>query len=314
MSDVSAAQLRRILAVIPELADGEEHPLAEVAERAGVERDTLIEDLVSISQRYDPGGFVEGVQIYLGAESVSVLSNHFLRPLRLTVAELCALELGLAMLRTERPPEEHRSIDRARERLRKVIAKLPADEINDASRHAAVGAAGEPRHLSTVREAMRARRKVSLTYRRGAGAEASARTICPYGVVAASGMWYVVAHCERSEGVRVFRLDRIEGVEVLAGSYRMPASFSIDSVVSEGRVFIGEAPRRMTVRYSPRIARWIAERAGGTPAADGSLTLEHLMADEDWAVRHVLQYGPDAEVLEPGELRAEVARRLSAVV
>jgi predicted DNA-binding transcriptional regulator YafY len=66
----------------------------------------------------------------------------------------------------------------------------------------------------------------------------------------------------------------------------------------------------MTVRYSPRVARWVAERQGLTLAPDGSLTMEHPVADEAWAVRHVLQYGPDAEVLAPHSMRELVAERL----
>ena len=69
----------------------------------------------------------------------------------------------------------------------------------------------------------------------------------------------------------------------------------------------------MTVRYSPRIARWVAEREGQPLAADGSLTLEHPVADDSWAVRHVLQYGPDAELLSPPELRAMVSDRLASL-
>jgi predicted DNA-binding transcriptional regulator YafY len=32
-----------------------------------------------------------------------------------------------------------------------------------------------------------------------------------------------------------------------------------------------------------------------------------------WAVRHVLQYGPDAEALAPAELREEIMGRLEAL-
>ena len=48
--------------------------------------------------------------------------------------------------------------------------------------------------------------------------------------------------------------------------------------------------------------------------ADGSLTVDHPLVDMQWGVRHVLQYGPDAEVLEPAEVREDVARRLAALV
>ena len=49
MSDTAAAQLRRVLLLIPRLADGEEHALADVAAEAGVEAEQLFRDLASIS-------------------------------------------------------------------------------------------------------------------------------------------------------------------------------------------------------------------------------------------------------------------------
>lgn len=68
------------------------------------------------------------------------------------------------------------------------------------------------------------------------------------------------------------------------------------------------------MRYGPAVARWIAEREGKPLAADGSLTVEHPLADPEWAVRHVLQYGPDAEVLAPESVRAELGQRLAVMV
>ena len=71
---------------------------------------------------------------------------------------------------------------------------------------------------------------------------------------------------------------------------------------------------RVACSASPSaIARWIAEREGKPLAADGSLTVEHPLADPEWAVRHVLQYGPDAEVVEPESVRSELKVRLAAL-
>ena len=67
----------------------------------------------------------------------------------------------------------------------------------------------------------------------------------------------------------------------------------------------------MTVRYSPRIARWVAEREGKELDANGGLTLEHTVADDAWAIRHVLQYGADAEILAPERLRDAMAEKLA---
>jgi predicted DNA-binding transcriptional regulator YafY len=58
------------------------------------------------------------------------------------------------------------------------------------------------------------------------------------------------------------------------------------------------------------VARWIAERETGVARDDGSLEVEYPLADTDWAVRHVLQYGPEAEVVSPQTVRDEIRRRL----
>jgi proteasome accessory factor C len=314
MTDTAAAQLRRILALVPELADDDEHPIDALAEALGTDRATLLGDLVSLTERYDPPGFAEeGVALLVDGENVQLTSHHLRRPMRLTGSELHALELGLAVLECERPPEERTAIGRARSRLREVIARLPG-AADDATLRAASMGAGDPEHLRVLRTAVRARRRVRLRYRRGDRDTASERVVDPYALVIASGMWYTVAFCGASSGIRVFRLDRVETAEPMTEAFAVPAGFSLEAVVRDGKVLHAEAPRTMTVRYSPRIARWIAEREGKAVDADGSLTMEHPLLDVAWGVRHALQYGPDAEVLAPEAVRRELARRLDAIV
>jgi predicted DNA-binding transcriptional regulator YafY len=311
MTDTAAAQLRRILHLIPQLGDGESHSLEEIARRIGVDREVLVRDISTISERFDtPGGFIEGLTIYLTGKTVEVITNHFLRPMRLTRPELLALELGLAMLEAERPPEERRAIERARRRLEGVLAGTPDHESD--YRFASLGQTGDPEHFRRLQQASRSRRRVRLTYRKSGADEPNSRMLCPYGIVFASGMGYIVADCGR-EGMRFFRLDRVEGVEVLDERYERPADFSLEAVIRDGRAFHAADAGTLKVRYSPRVARWVAEREGKAVGADGSLVLDHPLADPEWAVRHVLQYGPDAEVLEPAAVREEIVRRLAAL-
>ena len=311
MPESAAEQLRRILHLIPRLADGELHPLGEVAAKAGVPEGTVLRDLQSISERFEvPGGFVEGLQIYIAPGGVKVHSNHLLRPMRLTRGELCALELGLTMLRKERTPEDHGPIDGAIERLRAAIVRLPPDDAGDAVTASAPVPPGRLEHLRVMREAQREHRKVRLRYHKGGERESAQRVVCPYAIVFASGMWYAVAHCESSDGVRFFRLDRMEEVEALDARFTPAPTTEVDRIVREGRAFSAAGAETLTVRYSPRVARWIAEREGKTLAEDGSLTMDHPLADTDWAVRHVLQYGPEADVLGPAAVREAVVARL----
>lgn len=316
MTDTAAAQLKRILHVIPTLADDQDHPIDEVARLAGVDRRTIVRDLRSVAERFDdPGGFVEGVAIMIEPDRVSVRTDHFHRPMRLTRRELAALELGLAMLRGERPPDEHRAIDNARSRLDAAVAELPDDAGSEpgAGRFGAplVAAGEDPAHRALLRSAIEQALKVRIAYQKAAAREPAPRTLCPHALVYARGMWYLVGHCEES-GLRFFRMDRVHGVEVLDEAFERSEEWSAEALPA-GPMFRAEAAGTVTIRYSPAIARWIAEREGKELEPGGGLTVEHPCADAEWAVRHVLQYGPDAEVVGPAEIRAAARERLEAM-
>jgi len=311
----AALQLRRILHLIPTLADDRPHPIAQVAKQAGVDRPTLLHDLKSLAERFDdPGGFVEGVRIFLEPEQVEVQSDHFLRPMRLTLPELCALELGLAMLRAERPPEETRAIDGARSRLRQVIAKLPGQDIQEGGFAASIGGAVDLELLSALRSAVRSRRRVRFSYHKSGAEQAATRVAAPLAVVYAELSWYLVALADGATGLRFFRLDRMDEMEETNDAFEPPAEFSVDAVLRARKMFAAEGVGTLRVRYSARVARWVAEREGIPVDADGTVTLEHPLADPHWARRHVLQYGPDAEVLAPAAIRKAIAEGLREIL
>ncbi|MBA3672137.1 MAG: WYL domain-containing protein [Gemmatimonadaceae bacterium] len=312
MSSTAAEQLKRVLHLIPHLADGEEHSLVDIATVAGVTPDELLRDLGSICERFDaPGGFVDGVSILLEEDTVCVNASHFHRPMRLTMPELCALELGLTMLKRERTPAEQAPVERALARLRETISKVPTNDRHAGTRYADLCDAGCAEHLAILRAGVAEHHKLELRYRSSAATESTTRTIAPHALVFAEQMWYVVAAGDDS-AMRFFRLDRVESVSALDDRFERDGNVGL-RVQEAGRAFASDTNRRMTVRYSARIARWVAEREGKTLAADGSLVMEHPVADESWAVRHVLQYGADAELLHPPELRALVASRLEGL-
>jgi proteasome accessory factor C len=310
----AAAQLERILTLIPRIADGDEHSLDEIAGILGVEKSTVLADLESLAQRFDePGGFVEGLQVFVDATNVSVRTDHFLRPMRLTIPEVHALDLGLSMLLAERPSET-KPITEARERIRALTAKLQRVELGDGDRAAALSTPGMNESLGAIRSGLSARTKLRIEYRRADAVEATPRTICPSQLVFASGMWYLIAHCERSDALRIFRVDRMEHVEVLSDTCTPPDEAATARLLESGRALLADPEAKLRVRYSAKIARWIQEREQGVSEPDGSFVVEHPLADVDWAVRHVLQYGAEAEVLGPESARAAVRARLERML
>jgi proteasome accessory factor C len=314
----AAEQLRRLLLALPALADDRAHSLSEIAERVGASEEVVRRDLTALVSRVseEPAGFTEGVSLLLSADSVQfqTLSGHFRRPMALTREELHALDLGLAMLQHESPPDERPVLERARTRLQRAIGEVVNTEHN--GRHASLAnesvAAQEIRR--TLQQCIRKRRIARITYRSATADADDVRPVQPLGVVWARGSWYLAAWCKRNEGLRVFRLDRIRAVTAEQTRFTFFAEFSLELVLRDGKVLIGDEGEAMSVRYSPHIARWIAEREGLPLDVDGSVTVEMEAIQEEWAVRHVLRYGPDAEVLAPAALREAVAEALRKVI
>ncbi len=108
----------------------------------------------------------------------------------------------------------------------------------------------------------------------------------------------------------MFRLDRVMEARVREDGFDPPADFDPTDYLDAGRVYRAGDEVRVTVRYSPRIARWIIERGEGRVEDDGAVVVERLVSDPGWIVRHVLRYGPDAEVIAPDEVRGWVAAAL----
>ena len=134
------------------------------------------------------------------------------------------------------------------------------------------------------------------------------RRIAPYRLLFANGMWYVAAWDMERDALRFFRMDRV--LDATLGTEQAPAApHDLDEMLSGSEPFRASDEVEVHVRYSKRIARWIVERAPSAQLEDdGSAVVAHRVADRHWLVRHVLQYGGEAWVEEPQELRERVAR------
>lgn len=313
--DDAAAQLRRLLLALPTLADGEPHALNAVAKVAGSTADDVARDLRTLVTRYDDeqAGFIEGVQLAFGADTVQMNSVFFRRPMGLTPAELAALELGLAALEREVPPHEAAVARTARERIAKLAPGVAKARAKHGARAAAPSVSEtDGEHLSALHQAIGRRVKATISYRSGGSATGQARTVHPYGMVHAHH-WYLVAFCDKVGDLRIFRLDRIRSVTLTEEPAAVPESVALEEKLHHGRALVNHAEEHLVVRYSAKIARWIAEHEEGEAQEDGSLVVRHPLLDDDWAVRHVLQYGPEAVVVEPARIRDEVRARLRAI-
>ena len=77
MPETASSQLRRILHLIPMCEEDTPHPIEEMAAALDSDRATLLRDLKALSDRFDdPGGFVEGVQVFVDIVGKLGLKAH----------------------------------------------------------------------------------------------------------------------------------------------------------------------------------------------------------------------------------------------
>jgi predicted DNA-binding transcriptional regulator YafY len=161
-------------------------------------------------------------------------------------------------------------------------------------------------HLPTIASATWQERRLRARYREGP--RVVQRTLDPLGLVLKAGAWYLVAH--RSAGMRVYRVSRFVAVRIRDEGFERPEGFDLASYWQEwSRTFEASRPRvDVTLRASELALRHLP---GDLQRGDGVYTVGFESLEE--AFRELLKFGPDAEVLEPAELRDRVAATASEV-
>lgn len=184
-----------------------------LARETGVSLRTLYRDIASLQAQ---GAHIEGEP---GVGYV-LKPGFLLPPLMFSPEEIEALVLGARWVasRTDGPLKAA-----AGNALARIAAVLPPDLLQELETSALLVGPGEPIPADVVdpalvRKAIRAERKLSITYRDSTGGT-SARTIWPFALTFFDKARVVVAWCELREGFRHFRTDRIETAELLEARY-----------------------------------------------------------------------------------------------
>lgn len=304
----AADQLERLLYLLP-AASEEPLSLDEAANRLGVDRQTILDDLADVTAReyYHPAGGAEQLRVEIDGDHVRVFSHgKFQRPVRLSPRESLAAHVALRRYASSLGGAER---ERVLEIAERIADRLSTAGEEDLAERFSVEESGESTGIRlALRRAARDRSRCRITYVRSGGGEPSERTLDPYAVVVSHGTWFAVGYCGLRRGVRVFRVDRILDLETTEERFDVPDEFAPDEYLEDGRVFRADATDEVVVRYTGWAASWISERGPTEPDPDGGVRVTYEVADPGWVVRHVLQQGGQAEVLEPDDVRKEVAR------
>jgi proteasome accessory factor C len=300
----SAERLQRLLALVPYVVSRKAVGLADTAAAFGLSERELVDDLNLLwcVELRNPDPYCPIDLSYEGGEIVVSQAETIGRPLRLAVDEASALLVALRML-ADVPGLEDRSA------LSRLIVKLEtaAGEAAGPSAQVAVQVdkpAGD-HAITQIRDALDRKRRVHLQYYVPGRDEATQRDVDPMRLLVVEGRTYLEGWCRRADGVRLFRLDRVLGIDVL----EIPATVPEDAQpvdVNQGLFRPSAEDVHVTIEVSAA-GRWVAEYypcESAEDLADGWLRIRLRTPDTRWVRRLALRLGEDGRVIAPEDLRA----------
>lgn len=211
----------------------------------------------------------------------------------------------------------------AKAALRKLVQALPETFRAEAERAASAivldpaGWGGTvpvtPPHLERLQHAVVDGIQVLLGYRDREGV-VTERTVHPLGLVSKGTTWYLVAGTEG--GLRTFRVWRVQSVELLDQPVTTPANFDLASTWK--RVVADMESRRgaklIRASVDPAAVAWLRSHFGAVrlrasqPSGDGRIPVEISFPEDRDPAPELAGYSAVLEVLDPPEVREELAR------
>src|SRR6185369_4012255 len=252
----SAERLARLLNLVPYLLARPGIPIAEAAADHGVTERQLREDLellwVCGLPGYGPGDLID---MAFDGDQVTVTYDAGIdRPLRLTQDEALALVVALRMLAEVPGAHDRDAVERALAKIESAAGDAAA-ELSVAA--AATARAVPPDRLADLQGAVQRRRALRITYYTATRDEVTQRVVDPMRVLVAEGRAYLEAWCRKVEGVRLFRVDRIDSSAELDEPAAPPPDAQLHDL--SGGVFTPTDELPLITLRIGRWERWITE-------------------------------------------------------
>lgn len=283
----------------------------DLAARFEVSVRTVYRDIQALSEAGVPIAAMPGTGYRL-------LEGYFLPPVSFTADEAAVLTLGGQFVRDQVDPALSRV---AEEALLKLLAILPADRRQVVERwqedvhFVTFRDTPDPRTMSALRIAIQQHRVARLLYHARGRSSPEWRDVEPVSLVHADTAWCLASFCRLRQARRVFRLDRIDHIELLP-EYFTPAPRHL--LGPECGEPLDRHPKAQ-VRFDPVVERWVRERQPFTflyeETGDAGPTFVYALRDDGAGLLSwLLSWGGSVEILDPPWLQERFAIEARAML
>lgn len=305
-SESATARLSRLLTMVPWLLNRQGVAIEEAAREFDVTPAQVEADLALLFLCGTPGGY-HGDLIEAEWESGRVYlanADTINRPLRLGVDEAVALIVALRALAAVPGIGEREAVVRALAKLESATGSVSA---GTSRIQVLIDEETSTEIVALARQGLDARRRMHLRYLVPGRDESTERDVDPMRLINLDARWYLEGWCHRAEDVRMFRLDRIQDLEILDQDGTPPATARPRDLGAG--VFTPSVDDQLVRLALAPSAVWVSEYYPIETierASDGGAVIELRTPDTAWLRRLMWQLGSQASVLAPEQLADEV--------
>jgi proteasome accessory factor B len=172
--------------------------------------------------------------------------------------------------------------------------------------------------LTGLRQALVFQNRVTLNYRSPSRKEEEPYSVDPYTLLFYKGGLYLLGFAHNRNATRTFAVERITSLEVERERFELPDGFLPEEQLHGAFGIVREKPLQVRARFTPLIAHAIVDRNWHQSQSleklpDGSVELSFTAGGRMEILSWLLSYGSQVELLEPPDLRAELARTAAAM-
>ena len=257
-----------------------------------------------------------GVPLWPDGAKYRIMDGFFLPPVQFSLPEAMTIFLA-ARLMLQHTHRHDPNIDTTFQKLNSIVPSPLKEQIRNTMEWMQKLPMDDHylRILATLSGAWARQRTVRMQYHTFGREKPTERSIDPYFVepVAADHSSYVMGYCHRTQEIRTFKVERIKSIEMTSASYDIPADFDANAYLAAAwGINAGDKAETVRLKFKPDVAR-ILEEATYHPSqiverqADGTLIMTLRVATNNELCSWILGWGEKVEVLEPKELRKDVA-------
>ncbi|WP_426450346.1 helix-turn-helix transcriptional regulator [Paenibacillus sp. S-38] len=306
-------KIDRLLAITVLLLNRERMSAKELADRFEVSTKTIYRDIDTLSQSGIPIAAHQGV-----SGGFEIMEHYTINRQFLSLKEIAAL---IAAVRGVTSAVDDGMLDHLLEKVKTLLRK--SDRVDGNSRGTGMifdfnpwGQSAAARDkINKLRQAIEKSHRVSIQYSNRDGSE-SERVIEPYHLILKGYLWYLQAYCTWKKDFRVFRLSRIQGLQLMAESFAPREAPAIDRYAWDAEWY-KEKEQEMILTFHPKVRYRVEDTY--PPALisileDGSVQVKGKFIVDEWLYGNLLSYGDGVKVEQPVHAALEIRRRAQNIL